>query len=202
MARDWAELHKEYEAQDMFAEEVEGEMETGKSAEDIAEGLWRRRTRLPDVVIRAGEDLEEIARMAQAIREAEERGRFAAYDKARELVGFSNNACNVIEAQMQVEFPDRAFVTSQQMRSGSRMDGSNMRMPKTPNQLREEGRVEEREACALVCDRYSAFQKEELGDMGNCVIKTRLEGRKDGAEKCAHTIRARSTAPQSQEVKG
>lgn len=90
--------------------------------------------------------------LVQAIRDAEERGRVEAYEKARELVGFSPNACHAIEAQMQEEFPDRAFVPSTQMRAGSRMDGSNMRMPNTPNQLREEGRMEMRERCARVAD--------------------------------------------------
>lgn len=85
-------------------------------------------------------------------QEAEKQGRFEAYDKARELVGSSSHACHVIEAQMQQEFPDRAFVPSTQMRLGSRMDGADLRMPKTPNQLREEGRVEMREKCAQVAD--------------------------------------------------
>lgn len=95
-----------------------------------------------------GSDLQGA--IAKAITEAREAGRFEAYDKAREIVRFSATAVSVIEAQMQEEFPDRSFVPDAQQRSGSRMDGSNMRMPKTPNQFREEGRVEMREKYSVV----------------------------------------------------
>lgn len=96
-----------------------------------------------------------------ALNAARETGRFDAYEKARELVGFSPKSCHVIEAQMQEEFPDRAFVPSTQERLGSRMDGSNLRMPKTPNQFREEGRADKRERCAIIATRNNASKTEE-----------------------------------------
>lgn len=99
------------------------------------------------IMVSCGSVGDKYEILLQAIREAREQGAFEAYEKARELVGFSPNASHVIEAQMQQEFPDRAFVPSTQQRAGSRMDGSNMRMPKAPEQFREEGRVEMREKC-------------------------------------------------------
>lgn len=91
-----------------------------------------------------------------AIREAVADATFNAYDKVRELVGYSANASHVIEAQMQEEFPDRAFVPSTQQRGGSRMDGGNMRMPLSPNQIRKQAVTEEREACALIASRKAS----------------------------------------------
>lgn len=105
-----------------------------------------------------------------------EQAKFDAYEKARELVGYSASACHVIEAQMQEEFPDRAFVPYTQARAGSRMDGSNLRMPKTPNQLRDEGRQTSRadleaaiKALLEIRDRYGKVcENYEVCDCRSC----------------------------------
>lgn len=52
--------------------------------------------------------------------------------------------------------------------------------------------ADEREACAAICDRWAAFQREEIGNYKSPVTQSKIEGREDASCKLAEIIRARS----------
>lgn len=141
-----------------------------------AEQLCNERKRINNVMILSLTP-REIEAIKEITAEAYERGRFEAYEKARELVGFSPSACHAIEAQMQQEFPDRPFVEWTRISMGSRMDGANMRMPKTPHQVateaRERGRVEMREKCDDTIRKRADWYK-RIGRPDHCDVLLRV----------------------------
>lgn len=72
------------------------------------------------------------------------------------------------------------------------MDGGNMRMPRTPNQFREEGRVEMREKCAQVADPGEWSDWMDMDDEAAAQHK--------GAMQIMNEIRALPTSSEGQQA--
>lgn len=103
------------------------------SPEERAESLWRRRTRLPDVVIRDAGTIKEIADIAAAIREA-----------VVEAIAERGPSYETLE--------NRVTETEESMRHCTTRPGRLTVLHESIAEAVAEAVAEEREACALIAD--------------------------------------------------